>query len=490
MQSLNTLYRYSLLFFLTLVAAAMMAHMPTKPLRKVQEKTGAVKVLASEPIAQPSNLTFSNVKTYTYDATFNNADPQPDFYIVLRSIGQPVVAVPADGETYFAGDAIGNARVVFIGSDAEFSPRGVLAGTTFFHSVFSFNGSDGNENYLQTNPLTGSAITPENMIGDFYQGINSKSEFFIETLQSRIRPHNSFAYGDYVNIMINGFEYQDTTGGQKVVYCVYTGYAHVYDDPFGWIGSPGGTLSREHTFPFSWFPHSSESAPEYSDYYHLFPVHQNNANNRRSNHPLGVVHTITYVFLGGKVGKDIQGNTVYEPRDSHKGNAARALFYMVTRYDNTDGNQWHLPPQQNQEILKLWHFSDPPDAWEIARNDYINSRQGNRNPFIDSIQFASKIDFQNMEWLSVDQIASAGFKVSIFPNPVRDRMIIEMLVLRPGELKIKLFTLDGMPVDIQETILAAGVTNTEINYSDLRAGIYILTIVFGDQSYSVKVMKQ
>lgn len=130
-----------------------MAHMPIIPLRKVQGRTGTVKVLAFEPIAQPSNLTFSNVKTYTYDATFNNADPQPDFYIVLRSIEQPVVAVPADGETYFAGDAIGNSRVVFIGSDAEFSPRGVRAGTTFFHSVFSFNGSDGNKNYLQTKPF-------------------------------------------------------------------------------------------------------------------------------------------------------------------------------------------------------------------------------------------------------------------------------------------------------------------------------------------------
>ncbi|MBE0663060.1 MAG: endonuclease [Bacteroidales bacterium] len=490
MLTLNIFSRFTAVLLLSLIAAIMMAQTPSKSISKVEKKIGSGKALASEPNAQPANLTFSNVKTYTYDAAFSNADPQPDFYIVLRSIGQAVVAVPADGETYFVGDAIGNARVVFIGSDAEFSPRGVLAGTTFYHSVFSFNGSDGTENYLQENPLTGYTTTPENMIGDFYEGINSKSEFFIEELQNRIRPHNSFAYGDYVNIMINGFEYQDTTGGQKVVYCVYTGYAHVYDDPFGWIGSPGGTLSREHTFPFSWFPHNSESAPEYSDYYHLFPVHQNNANNRRSNLPLGVVQNVTYQFLDGKRGTDAQGNIVYEPRDSQKGNAARAMFYMVTRYDNTNGYQWQLPPQQNQEILKLWHFSDPPDAREIARNDYISSRQGNRNPFIDSMHFASKIDFQSMEWLSVDQITSAGFKMSIFPNPVMDHMIIEMLVVRPGEIKIKLFTLEGKPVDFQDTTLSAGINTTVVNYSDLPAGIYILTTVFGDQSYSLKLMKQ
>jgi hypothetical protein len=490
MPTVNKFFRFYSVFILALVTSVTTAQTPSKQLNKAANKIISGKTLASEPSAQPGNLTFSNVKTYTYDATFSNADPQPDFYIVLRSIGQAVTAAPADGVTYFVGDAIGNARVVFIGSDAEFSPRGVLAGTEFFHSVFSFNGSDGTENYLQSNPLTGIAVTPGNMIGDFYQGINSKSEFFIEELQNRIRPHNSFAYGDYVNIMINGFEYQDTTGGQKVVYCVYTGYAHVYDDPFGWIGSPGGILSREHSFPFSWFPHSSQSAPEYSDFYHLFPVHQNNANNRRSNHPLGVVTNVTYQFLEGKRGTDAQGNIVYEPRDSHKGDAARAMFYMVTRYDNTNGNQWQLPPQQNQEILKLWHFSDPPDAREIARNDYISSRQGNRNPFIDSIHFASKIDFQNMEWLSVDQIASAGFKMSIFPNPVRDRMTIEIVVTRPGEIKIKLFTLEGIPVDFQETTLSSGINTTLVNYYDLPAGIYILTTVFGDHSYSVKVMKQ
>jgi len=56
--------------------------------------------IVEEPTAQPVNLTFSNVKTYTYDAFFNNADPQPESYIVLRSSGQAVVGAPVDGVTY------------------------------------------------------------------------------------------------------------------------------------------------------------------------------------------------------------------------------------------------------------------------------------------------------------------------------------------------------------------------------------------------------
>jgi hypothetical protein len=36
-----------------------------------------------------------------------------------------------------------------------------------------------------------------------------------------------------------------------------------------------------------------------------------------------------------------------------------------------------------------WHFADPPDAQEQARNDVIYSFQGNRNPFIDHPEWVS-----------------------------------------------------------------------------------------------------
>ena len=33
--------------------------------------------------------------------------------------------------------------------------------------------------------------------------------------------------------------------------------------------------------------------------------------------------------------------------------------------------------------LIKWHIQDPPDEKELARNDLVESEQGNRNPFID-----------------------------------------------------------------------------------------------------------
>lgn len=445
---------------------------------------------ATLPQAQPGNLVFQDVKSFAYNAQFNHANPQPEGYIVLRSKGQAVIGAPADGYTYYVGDAIGNAKVVYVGNQTEFKPRGVVAGTKFYHSIFSFNGPSGYENYLQNNPHSGMVQTPANMIGDYYEGINSNSEDFIESLQSRIRPHTPFAYGEYTAVMINGFESLDTTGGKQVVYCVMSGFAHIYDGPFGWDGSPiGGTLSREHTFPFSWYPHSSQSSPEYSDFFNLFPAHLQSANIPRSNHPLGVVVNVTSQFLGGKLGTDANGKTVYEPRDSHKGDAARAKFYMVLRYHNEGGNEWYLPQQQDQEILKLWHFSDPPDAWEKARNDYIYSKQGNRNPFIDSIHFVTKIDFRSMEWLSVNEIGKPGFSVTVYPNPARDYLRITLEPNNGDSCKATLYSLSGIPLRKLKTELNSGTQTIEMEINDLPPGVYILNLIIGEQLHSIRIMK-
>ena len=50
--------------------------------------------------------------------------------------------------------------------------------------------------------------------------------------------------------------------------------------------------------------------------------------------------------------------------------------------------------------MKKWHYQDPPDAYEISRNDFLDSLQGNRNPFIDSARYACYIDFSNMSYIA------------------------------------------------------------------------------------------
>jgi endonuclease I len=247
--------------------------------------------------------------------------------------------------------------------------------------------------------------------GDYYNLIDTNSPAFVNELQSRVRiPYTKVSYDQFDETNITNFAAFNSSDGIHTVYGVYTHFEYIYAGTFTWI-----PLSREHTYCHSWMPtHPSKSGDEYSDQHHLFPVHQHYANGVRSNHPLGNVTNITSSFLDGKYGTDSNGNNVYEPRDEHKGDAARALFYMVLRYDGIDGNDWDfnwlnnskLPSLTHQEgpqditTLIDWHKLDPPDKWEVDRNNYIQSIQDNRNPFIDHPEYVNYIDFGDLSKLS------------------------------------------------------------------------------------------
>ena len=106
------------------------------------------------------------------------------------------------------------------------------------------------------------------------------------------------------------------------------------------------------------------------------------------------------------------GDWYFEPRDDMKGDVARMLFYMATRYEGEDGDyvdlelttdlylyedsEIHiknskLPYYESLEILLRWHLEDPVDAWELERNETIYQYQGNRNPFIDHPEYVALI---------------------------------------------------------------------------------------------------
>jgi hypothetical protein len=172
-----------------------------------------------------------------------------------------------------------------------------------------------------------------------------------------------------------------------------------------------GILTREHTRAQSTMPSNNATQnpnwprsptnlelPEYNDLHNLFPAHQTLANAPRSNNPFGECVTVTSTSPSGfgKLGKDANNNTVYEPKDTQKGDLARALFYMSVSYNGINGNNWSLPADQGLAILMKWHQQDPPSEEEIARHEYIATIQKNRNPFIDNPSWANLIDFKTM----------------------------------------------------------------------------------------------
>jgi endonuclease I len=100
---------------------------------------------------------------------------------------------------------------------------------------------------------------------------------------------------------------------------------------------------------------------------------------------------------------------------------ARAVLYMAIRYegiaaeDAHDGNIPDLELTDNRSLITItsntaakaymgllstlldWSAQDPPDAEEVVRNDVIQSFQGNRNPFVDHPEWATRALFESSE---------------------------------------------------------------------------------------------
>jgi len=90
----------------------------------------------------------------------------------------------------------------------------------------------------------------------------------------------------------------------------------------------------------------------------------------------------------------------WEPPNEVKGDTARIMFYMATRYEGNNGepdlklvDQTNTRGNQFGDLCDLlsWHLADPVSSEELSRNHQVYRFQGNRNPFIDRPEFAGRI---------------------------------------------------------------------------------------------------
>jgi endonuclease I len=463
--------------------------------------------LASEPTAQAASFNFTGVKSYHLNASFTAASPAPDAgYLVLRRTGSPVTDVPVDGMVYQKGDMIGSSKVVYSSMATAFFPSEIVANTTYHFAVFSYNGPGASRNYLTASPLTGSVTASGSMQpATYYNTVSTAASSFVTDLHNKINPHAMQFYSNYASLMVSKFFARDTTGGQRVVTCFYSGLNQVFTEPFDFTTND---FSREHVFCNSWQPTTNalpdnSSLPEYNDYHMLQPANQTLVNAVRSNFPLGeVVGTPISSYMGGKLGYNAAGKKVYEPRDGSKGDAARSLMYESICYTgvpysgppNTNciyGGSWafpswisgSIPYGQDQNVLKKWHYQDPPDNFEIARNDYVDSLQGNRNPFIDSVQFACYIDFMTMTKLSATVVPCNNMTtgiaeqtkneiIMIAPNPSNGNFTMTYITEKSQTVNVRLFDMVGRVVYTAQLKATAGYNPLEVSVQGLSKGLY------------------
>ncbi|QPQ37340.1 endonuclease [Lysinibacillus sp. JNUCC-52] len=158
-------------------------------------------------------------------------------------------------------------------------------------------------------------------------------------------------------------------------------------------GGNVGNWNREHTWAKSHGNFGTSNGPG-TDIHHLRPTDVQ-VNSARGN--------LDFDNGGSPVSGCngcLKDSDSFEPPNNVKGDVARILFYMATRYESGDRVDLELNEKVNNgtapyhgklSILLQWHQQDPVDDYEKRRNDRIYEVQGNRNPFIDHPEWVETI---------------------------------------------------------------------------------------------------
>ena len=137
-----------------------------------------------------------------------------------------------------------------------------------------------------------------------------------------------------------------------------------------------GPLNAEHTVPQSFF---EERNPMRTDLHHLFPVYSR-WNSTRQNYPFREIpdeETTKWMIrdtdqpdppTGDKAPYSEYANRSFEPREDHKGNVARAVFYFYTMYPDFD-----IGRVGDIDMFHAWHRADPVGVRERSATPASNN---------------------------------------------------------------------------------------------------------------------
>ena len=265
----------------------------------------------------------------------------------------------------------------------------------------------------------------------------------------------------------NGDAERATSNLNNISGLTYVDKEHCYPKSYGFKFAPGATTEGNGYLP-----------PAGTDLHHLIASDHNN-NNAHNNYPYGNVDTSkSYSVCQDRDSQDVgtdsglkgysalEGNssyTVYEPLDEYKGDVARALLYMATRYNaqtdiSSENPQLHLTDSlsllETQALGEVggigfygelttmleWNELDPVDSYEIHRNNLIfNNVQGNRNPYIDHPEWAEIV--YDVDYSGYGAINNA-------PNSSTDAYVIQSIT-EPAKKSFALgeeFSCDGLEI--------------------------------------------
>ena len=234
--------------------------------------------------------------------------------------------------------------------------------------------------------------------GNYYSAVNTSGTdglqgTFRKSLSSKIFPANWYTYSSLgENNLSTQLQYadEDPTNSSNMVY-LYTRNSIAKNNGI----SGNGDWNREHVWPQNnsngnW-DDSTGKLKAGTDILHIRPTYEK-TNNDRGNLKYGDINKSNPVYYNSML-YGYKG-TYFEPIDSVKGDVARIVMYVWTAYYDHYGDSGLLITKtfDSYNTLLKWHTMDKPDAMEGHRNNYSEqSRQQNRNPFVDHPEYAWRI---------------------------------------------------------------------------------------------------
>ena len=226
-----------------------------------------------------------------------------------------------------------------------------------------------------------------------------KGEDLKRALHNIIKGHTTYTYNSTLNSYMKKTDADPDKPGNIIL--TYQGSV------------PSSTsFNKEHTWAKS-HGNFGETRGIGSDLHNLRPCNAN-LNSTRGSLDFGTVssHVSTnniskFSWATSDMSNNFINGTYFEPKDEFKGDIARMIFYMATRYESEDNYDLEVGGQidstryrsfvsgatgkhGNFNDLYKWATSgqDPVSNFEVNRNNVIDSEyQHNRNPFIDHPEF-------------------------------------------------------------------------------------------------------
>jgi hypothetical protein len=324
---------------------------------------------------------------------------------------------------------------------------------------------------VPTNPTFGIIIGTQP--AGYYSNLDARADVELrQAMQDIIADPNVVRAQTYTDIIQILNEADQNPANSNQVWLVYSEEGRAKLD-FQTTSDNNGKWNREHTFPRSRAGYHSIEEDEIGDGINVFWVtsadslrhgnsdaHALRAADGQENGVRNNQHYGEYIGPAGTLG-------------SFRGDVARSVLYMEIRYNGLEiVNGFPDIEGQLGDLATLleWHRNDPPDDFEMNRNNVIYNWQLNRNPFIDHPDLVEYIwgDQVGDVWSQpVATLEEDHLTVHVYPNPTSDRIYIKGL---QNPAIVDLYSAQGQKLNTYPVV-----GNSEIDLN-LPGGIYILTI--------------